>query len=74
MLVITRKKGESILIGDDIEITVVKLDDGSVKLAIDAPRDITILRKELYKEVEQENMSAAAFNVDILKNVKKTNK
>ena len=74
MLVITRKKGESILIGDDIEITVVKLDDGSVKLAIDASRDITILRKELYKEVEQENMSAAAFNVDILKNVKKTNK
>ena len=74
MLVITRKKGESLLIGDDIEITVVKLDDGSVKLAIDAPRDITILRKELYKEEEQENMSAAAFNVDILKNVKKTNK
>ena len=74
MLVITRNKGESILIGYDIEITVVKLDDGSVKLAIDAPRDITILRKELYKEVEQENMSAAAFNVDILKNVKKTNK
>lgn len=71
MLVITRKKGESLLIGDDIEITVVKLDDGSVKLAIEAPRDITILRKELYKEVEQENMSAAAFKVDILKNVKK---
>ncbi|NMA85630.1 MAG: carbon storage regulator CsrA [Epulopiscium sp.] len=74
MLVITRKKGESLLIGDDIEITVVKLDDGSVKLAIEAPRDITILRKELYKEVEQENVSAAAFNVDILKNVKKNNK
>ncbi len=46
MLVITRKKGESLLIGDDIEITVVKLDDGSVKLAIDAPKKLTILRKE----------------------------
>ena len=53
MLVITRKKGESFLIGDDIEITVVKLDDGSVKLAIDAPKKLTILRKELYNEVRK---------------------
>ncbi|SCN21285.1 hypothetical protein N3C_0061 [Clostridium sp. N3C] len=71
MLVITRKKGESLLIGDDIEITVVKVDDGSVKLAINAPRDITILRKELYKEVEEENKTAAVFNLDLLKNIKK---
>ena len=70
MLVITRKKGEALLIGDDIEITVVKLDDGSVKLAIDAPREITILRKELYKAVEEENVSATAFNTSMLKNVK----
>ena len=38
MLVITRKKDESILIGDDIEITVIKLEDGSVKLGIAAPK------------------------------------
>lgn len=69
-----KKKGESILIGDDIEITVVKLDDGSVKLAIDAPRDITILRKELYKEVEQENMSARKIQCGYIKKCKKTNK
>jgi carbon storage regulator len=71
MLVITRKKGESILIGNDIEITVVKLDDGSVKLAIDAPRNVTILRKELYKEVQEENKNAVEFNLDMLKNIKK---
>jgi carbon storage regulator len=71
MLVITRKKGESILIGDDIEVTVVKLDDGSVKLAINAPRSVTILRKELYKEVQEENKHAAEFNLDMLKNIKK---
>ncbi|MGL5152071.1 MAG: carbon storage regulator CsrA [Clostridium sp.] len=53
MLVITRKKGESLLIGDDIEITVIKLDDGSVKLGVSAPRDVSILRKELYTEVEE---------------------
>lgn len=71
MLVITRKKGETIKIGKDIEITVVKLDDGSVKLAIDAPKDITILRKELYKEVEAENRHATEFNMDIIKSIKK---
>jgi carbon storage regulator len=71
MLVITRKKGEALLIGDDIEITIVKLDDGSVKLAIDAPKNITILRKELYKEVQEENKNAAEFNMEFIKNIKK---
>jgi carbon storage regulator len=71
MLVITRKKGESILIGDDIEITVVKSDDGSVKLAIAAPKNITILRKELYKEITEENKNAAVFDASIIKNIKK---
>lgn len=70
MLVITRKKGESILLGDDIEITVVKVDDGSVKLSISAPKSVTILRKELYKEVEDENKHALIFNHDIIKKIK----
>jgi carbon storage regulator len=71
MLVITRKKGESLLIGDNIEITVVKLDDGSVKLAIEAPKAVTILRKELYSEVQEENKQAVRVNMDVLKNLKK---
>lgn len=71
MLVISRKKGESLLIGDDIEITVMKTDDNSVKLSISAPKSVTILRKELYKEVEQENKNAAAVDISILKNIKK---
>lgn len=71
MLVISRKKGESLLIGEDIEITVVKIDDGSVKLSISAPKNVTILRKELYKEVEEENKSAAAADMSVLKNIKK---
>jgi carbon storage regulator len=52
MLIITRKKGESLMIGDDIEILVSKRDDGNVKIRIKAPRDIQILRKELSEEVE----------------------
>jgi carbon storage regulator len=71
MLVITRKKGESILIGENIEITVVKADDGAVKLSIAAPKSVTILRKELYKEVTEENKNAATFDVSIIKNLKK---
>lgn len=67
MLVITRKKGESLLIGDDIEIKIVKVDDGSVKIAIDAPKEKTILRKEVYEKVKYENSNAIKKADDILK-------
>ncbi|MBC8631666.1 carbon storage regulator CsrA [[Eubacterium] tenue] len=67
MLVITRKKDESILIGDDIEIKIIKIDDRSVKLAIDAPRDKVILRKEIYENVKDENSKAIANIDDIFK-------
>jgi carbon storage regulator len=72
MLVITRKKGEAILIGEDIEVVVVKTEDGAVKLAINAPKNVTILRKELYKEVTDENINSAS-NQDssILKDFKR---
>ncbi|GAA0724336.1 carbon storage regulator CsrA [Clostridium malenominatum] len=71
MLVIGRKKGESLIIGEDIEITVVKIEDGSVRLAISAPKEITILRKELYKEIEEENKNAAKVDISLLKKLKK---
>jgi len=71
MLVVTRKKGESILIGDDIEISINKIEDGSVKLAISAPKDITILRKEVYEKVKEENKEAINKNIEILNLFKK---
>ncbi|WP_102400959.1 carbon storage regulator CsrA [Haloimpatiens massiliensis] len=71
MLVVKRKKGEAIVLGEDIEISVVDIDGGSVKIAIKAPKEVAILRKELLKEVEEENKSALNFNIDILKNLKK---
>ena len=70
MLVITRRKDESLLIGDDIEIKIVKVEDGSVRLAISAPRDITILRKEVFERVKEENKEAISRNLDILKEFK----
>ena len=70
MLVITRRKDESLLIGDDIEIKIVKVEDGSVRLAISAPRVITILRKEVFERVKEENKEAISGNLDILKEFK----
>lgn len=71
MLIITRKKGESIMIGDDIEITISKIDDGSVKIGIEAPKNVSILRKELYEEVENENKEAINVDLNMLKNLMK---
>jgi carbon storage regulator len=58
VLVISRKKDETILLGDDIEITVVSVDNNTVKLGISAPKDVSILRKEVYEKVKEENIKA----------------
>lgn len=66
MLVISRKKGESLLIGDDIEITVEKIDHSNVKISIKAPKEKVILRKEVYEKVKDENSNAIVATKDIL--------
>jgi len=71
MLIITRKKGESLMIGDNIEIIISKIEDGSVKIGINAPKDISILRKELYEQVKEENKQALKVDMNLLKNIKK---
>jgi len=64
MLILSRKKDESIIIGDKIEIKILEIDGGSrVSIGIEAPKDIEILRKELYEEVEDANKSAAGKSV-----------
>ncbi len=59
MLVLQRKKGETLLLGDDIRITVVETTADGVKLAIEAPKDVKILREELMKAA-QANKDAVA--------------
>ena len=58
MLILQRRSGESLRIGDDIEITVVAIEGGKVRLAISAPKDVTILRSELLN-ARQTNLDAA---------------
>ncbi len=58
MLVLTRKPGESIRIGDDISIVVIEIQRGQVKVAIDAPREIPVHREEIYELVQDENVKA----------------
>ncbi len=59
MLILSRKENESIIIGDNIELKVISIDKGIVKLGIDAPNSISILRSELLKEVEETNKIAS---------------
>lgn len=70
MLVVRRKKNESILIGEDIEIKIVNLENGTVQIGIEAPKELSIIRKEILKDVADENKAATNVNLDILKNLK----
>ncbi|MEN8907331.1 MAG: carbon storage regulator CsrA [Clostridiales bacterium] len=58
MLVLTRKKGQSIIIGDNIEINIIEVQGEQVKIGINAPKNITIHRNEIYKEIQRENKKA----------------
>ncbi|QXE00961.1 carbon storage regulator CsrA [Terribacillus sp. DMT04] len=66
MLVLTRKVGESVKIGADIELKILSIDGEQIKLGIDAPKEIAIHRKEVYLAIEQENSAAADTSIDLL--------
>ncbi|ODN31267.1 carbon storage regulator CsrA [Fervidobacterium thailandense] len=74
MLVLSRKVGESIIIGDNVEIKILKVEGSSVKLGIVAPADVKIYREEVYKKVAEQNKSSTLFDAgqvsDIIKRVK----
>ena len=66
MLILNRKEGESIVIGDNVEIRILEIQDGKIKIGIEAPKEITILRKEVYDSVVEENKNAISNEGDIL--------
>ncbi|MFK2826308.1 carbon storage regulator CsrA [Bacillus sp. B190/17] len=74
MLVLTRKTGQAIQIGDDIEITVISVKGDQIKLGINAPKHVDIHRKEVYLAIQEENESASAGVEDIFGLLGKVNK
>lgn len=64
MLVLTRKVKETLIIDNKIKITVVAVDGDKVKLAIDAPKDIPILRQEVFEAIEKENRESLNVSID----------
>lgn len=66
MLVLSRKPGESIVIGNDIVVTVVDFRGEQVRLGVDAPRSVPVYREELYAEVSRQNRAAAEIDPSAL--------
>jgi carbon storage regulator len=66
MLVLTRKENESIMVGDQIEIIITKIDADRVKVGIKAPSHIAVHRKEVYEDIRKENVAAVTIDMAAL--------
>jgi carbon storage regulator len=69
LLILTRKVGESVAIGDDIQVSVVEIKGTQVKLGIRAPKDVTVHREEIYLKIQEENKRASQVSTDTLGSV-----
>lgn len=70
MLALTRKRGESLIIDNDIEITILEIRGEQVKIGIQAPKSVPIYRKEVYLQIQEENRAALKVdNVAALKDL-----
>lgn len=66
MLVLTRRPGENIRIGDNIVITVLKIGPGQVKIGVDAPASVVVHREEIFARIQEANRRAAGLSRDAL--------
>lgn len=62
MLALTRKKGEALVINNNIEVTVLEIRGDQIKLGIAAPKEVPVYRKEVYLQIQKENEAALAVN------------
>ena len=70
MLVLTRKVGESIMIGDGIEVKIIGVDGDQVKLGIEAPRHIKVHRQEVFEAIQSENKAALKVTDQLINQLK----
>ncbi len=71
MLVLSRHRDESIMIGDDVVVTIVDIRGDKVRLGIDAPTSIPVHRQEVYEAIQRENKKASNIDADAAKNLKR---
>ena len=69
MLALTRKKGESIIIGDNIEIVLLGITGEQIKLGVIAPKSVPVYRKEIYSQIKTENKAALNVSSESLKDL-----
>ncbi len=69
MLVLRRKTGEGIIIGSNVVVRILSIEHGDVKIGIEAPKSVKVLREELYKEVVKTNVESNDFNVELAKKI-----
>jgi len=65
MLILTRRKGDAIILGDSIKVIVLSVDGNNVRLGIDAPADVSVHRKEIYDKMMEENGKASSLAKEI---------
>ena len=71
MLALSRKPGESVVIGNNIEITILEVKGEQIKVGIKAPKDIAIYRKELFEQIQDSNREASETSVQVMKHLNK---
>ncbi len=62
MLILTRRTGESVMIGDDVSITILGIMDKQVRIGVDAPKDIAVHREEIYNKIQEEKNNPEAIS------------
>lgn len=72
MLVLTRRAGESVMIGDDVVITVLEARGDVIRLGIQAPRDVRVHREEVYRELQAANLEAASPTDAVVEELSRT--